>query len=223
MQSSDKRMKQELTVAIATLSGSIYYKLAQELRKRKVNFVSLDPNSEIPPHVNLILTTKEERRLLGHPNVFVYNEDEDTVGFIDRAIQTAYRTGKVKRMTIGVDPGKNWGISATADGRLLHSGGFRSMKDVEQEIQRLVTVVIAEEYVIKIGNGSEPYHSQIISKLNGSLPKDVIIESVQEEGTSRSFLWRRKEERVDAASAGRICFRKGRRIPRKIQAESEGS
>jgi hypothetical protein len=214
-------MRQELTVAIATLSGSVYYKLAQELKKRKMGFVSLDPNSEIPPYINLILTTKEERCLLDHPNIFVYNEGEDATGFIDRTIQTVYRTGKVRRITIGVDPGKNWGISATADGRLLYSGGYGSMKGVEQEVQRLVTVVVAEEYVVKIGNGSEPYHSQIISRLDESLPKDVVMESVREEGTSRGILWRKREEQADAASAGRICFRRGRRIPRKNRAKPD--
>jgi len=206
-------------VAIATLSGSAYYKLSEELRRRKIGFASLDPNLEIPAYVNLILTTKEERCLLDHPNIFVYNEGEDVGEFVDRAIQTAYGTGKVKRMTIGVDPGKNWGVSAVANGRLLRSGEYGSIEDVEREVQKLVAGVLAEEYVVKIGNGSEPYHSQVISRLGQSLPKDVIIESVREEGTSRGFLWREKEGRVDAASAGRICFREGRRIPRKLLAE----
>jgi len=202
-------------VAIATLSGSAYYKLAEELKKRKVGFVSLDPNSETPPYINLVLTTKEERCLLDHPNVFMYNKDEDVAEFVDRAIQITYGTRRAKRVIIGVDPGKSWGISAVADGRLLYSNEYSSMEDIEKEIHRLITGIKAREYIVKIGNGSEPYHSQLVSRLDEVLQKEVIIESVREEGTSRGVLWREKERQVDAASAGRICFREGRRISRK--------
>ncbi len=208
-------MREELTVAVVTLSGSAYYKLTEELKKRKIGFISLNPNSKIPAHINLILTTKEERHLLHHPNIVVYDEDEDVANVIDLAIQTTYRTQEVRRLIVGVDPGKSWGVSAVADGMLLHSSGYTSMRDVEKEIQNLIAKVTAKEYVVKIGNGSEPHHSQLISRLNRVLPRKIIIESVREEGTSSNFLWKRKEGRIDAISAERICSRKGKRITRK--------
>ena len=208
-------MRQELTVAVATLSGSAYYKLVEELKKRKIDFISLNPNSKIPLHVNLILTTREERHLLDHPNIVVYDENENIVNIIDLVLQATHGTQEVRRLILGVDPGKSWGVSAVADGRLLHSGGYSSMKEVEEEIQDLIARVTAKEYVVKIGNGSEPYHSQLISKLSRVLPRDVIIESVREEGTSSSLLWKKKEDRVDAVSAERICSRRGRKIVRK--------
>jgi len=206
-------MRRELTVAIATLSGSAYYKLTKEMRKRKIDFISLNPKSKIPAYVNLVLTTREEQHLLNHPNIVIYDESKDVAEVVSRAIQIPYRSTGVRRLTIGVDPGKNWGISAVADGRLVYSGESISMEEVEGKIRNLIGKVVAEEYVVKIGNGSEPYHSQIISKLNDSLPREVVIESVREEGTSSSLIWK-KRGRIDAVSAERICSRKGKKIAR---------
>ncbi len=206
-------MKEELVVAVATLSGSAYYELVEELKKRGITFISLSPNSKIPIHVNLVLTTREEHHLLDHQNVISYDEGEDVAEIIDRAIQLAYGIQEVRKVTIGVDPGKKWGVSAIADGRVVHSNEYISMKDVEGKIQDLITKIVAEEYVVKVGNGSEPYHSQLISRLNELLPREVIIESVQEEGTSSSLI--RKSRRINAESAERISSRKGRRISRK--------
>jgi hypothetical protein len=208
-------MRQELTVAVATLSGSAYYKLTEELKKKKIDFISLNPNSKIPVYINLILTTKEEHHLLHHPNIVIYDESEDIANVVDLAVQTTHRTQEVRRLIVGVDPGKSWGVSAVADGTLLHSGGYTSMKEVEEEIQNLIAKVTAKEYVVKIGNGSEPHHSQLISSLNRVLPRKVIIESVREEGTSSNILWKRKEDRIDAISAELICSRRGKRIARK--------
>jgi len=210
-----RRMRQELNVAVATLSGSAYYKLAEELKRRKIDFISLNPNSKIPVHINLILTTREERHLLDHPNIVVYDENEDIANIFDLTIQATHRPQEVRRLIVGVDPGKRWGVSAVADGRLLYSGEYSTMRGVEKEIQDLIARVMANEYVVKIGNGSEPYHSQLISKLNEVLPRAVIIESVREEGTSSSLLWRKKKDQIDAVSAERICSRRGRKITRK--------
>lgn len=206
-------MKEELVVAVATLSGSAYYELVEELKKRGITFISLNPNSKIPIHINLVLTTREEHHLLDHPNVISYDEGEDLAEIIDRAIQLAYGIQEVRKVTIGVDPGKKWGVSAIADERVIHSNEYISMKDVEGKIQDLITKIAAEEYVVKVGNGSEPYHSQLISRLNELLPREVIIESVQEEGTSSSLI--RKSRRINAESAERISSRRGRRICRK--------
>ena len=54
-------MKEEFVVAVATLSGSAYYGLVEELKKRDIAFISLNPNSKIPIHINLVLTTSEEQ------------------------------------------------------------------------------------------------------------------------------------------------------------------
>ncbi|UCD73387.1 MAG: hypothetical protein JSW01_01735 [Candidatus Bathyarchaeota archaeon] len=206
-------MKEEIVVAVATLSGSAYYGLVKELKKRGIAFISLNPNSKIPIHINLVLTTKEEHHLVNHSNVISYDEKEDVAEIIDKAIQIAYRIQEVRKLTIGVDPGKKWGLSAIADDLVLHSNEYISMKDVEDRIQKLIAKINAEEYIVKIGNGSEPYHSQLISRLNESLPREVIIESVQEEGTSSNLI--RKSRRNNAESAERISSRKGKRIPRK--------
>jgi hypothetical protein len=206
-------MKEELVVAVATLSGSAYYELIKELKKRDIAFISLNPHSKIPIHINFVLTTREEHHLLDHPNIISYNEGEDVAEIIDQVIQMAYGVQEVRKVTIGVDPGKKWGVSAIADERVLHSNEYISMKDVEDKIQNLITKITAKEYVVKVGNGSEPYHSQLISRLNELLPREVVIESVQEEGTSSNLI--RKSRRINAESAERISSRRGRRISRK--------
>lgn len=206
-------MKEELVVAVATLSGSAYYELIKELKKRDIAFISLNPHSKIPIHINFVLTTREEHHLLDHPNIISYNEGEDVAEIIDQVIQMAYGVQEVRKVTIGVDPGKKWGVSAIADERVLHSNEYISMKDVEDKIQNLIKKITAKEYVVKVGNGSEPYHSQLISRLNELLPREVVIESVQEEGTSSNLI--RKSRRINAESAERISSRRGRRISRK--------
>jgi len=207
-------MREQLTIAVATLSGFVYYEFAKELKRRNIYFISLNPNSEVPIHVNLVLTTKEEQHLLDHQNVVTYDDSTDIAEVVDQALWTAHGTLKTRRLVIGIDPGKSWGLSAIADERLLQSSRYMSMSEVENQIQRLIGNVKAEKYVVKVGNGSEPFHSQLIFKLDGLLPEDTIIESVREEGTSSDVI-RGHSRQIDALSAEQICFRRGKRIRRR--------
>jgi len=207
-------MRQRVNIAIVTLSGSAYYRFAEELKRRKMMFLSLTPDTEIPVHVDLVLTTKTEKSSIDHPNIIAYEEDENVDELIDQALQFIYGRQKHRRMIIGVDPGKSWGVSAVVDGRLICSSIHNTMRDTEDEIIALITRVAAEEYIVKIGNGSEPYHSQLMSSLDKDLPRDIAIESVCEEGTSSDIIRERRESRIDAISAELISSRKGKRISR---------
>ena len=102
----------EAKVAVATVSGKAYYLLVNELKDRGVNFLSLTPNEPIPSTVQVVLTTEEERKFIKHPQVLVYQAKLSASVMVDEAIKLMRGTKAFETITVGVDPGKTFALSA---------------------------------------------------------------------------------------------------------------
>ncbi len=92
-----------------------------------------------------------------------------------------------------------------------------SIKETATTIREAVKSMDAREKVVKIGDGAPAYQGALIKLLDDALPLDVVIESVEEKGTTRSsrrYPFPRRRDK-DIYSAIRIARRNGREVPRR--------
>ena len=203
-------------VAVVTTSGKAYYRLVEGLRKRSVPFVSLRPEDTIPLSVKVVITTGEEEKKIRFPKVLVYNEDEDPTDVIEKALQILSGKSTYNQVVVGVDPGKTLGIAVMGDGNLLRSMNVFDTEEAAQKILRALNAVNASMKKVRIGDGAREYQLKLVKLLDRNLPSDITLESVNEEGTTRTNEAPLKYNHVprDIMSAVRIAIRRGYTIQR---------
>ncbi len=203
--------------AIITSSGRAYYKLSTELKKRKIEFLSLTPDEAIPMSVRVIVTTDPDKNKIDHPRVFVYDANEDAAPVIERVIQAIRGKDRYEKLVLGVDPGKRFGLAIMGDCSVVRTTLLSSTEEAAKAIVEAVNRIDAVEKIVKIGNGAPASQSRLIELLDGDLPLNVVIESVEERGTTRhatNLPFEKKRVR-DVNSAIQISLREGHRLNRR--------
>jgi len=171
-------------IAVATVSGKAYYWLVNELNKRGVPFLSLVPGEIIPPSIKVVITTKDEKRLIDHSSVLIYNPEEEPSAIIDEAIRIIQNKKAYEELIIGVDPGKNFGVAVLGDGNVLEK---KEQLTQEMAINMILTAIKrypARTRKIKIGDGMPEIAEDVASRLKIAIPEDTTIEIISEAGTS---------------------------------------
>jgi hypothetical protein len=205
-------------IAIVTTSGKAYFKLVSEFKKRQLPFLSLTPKDAIPLYVKVAITTESERDSVHCSGILTYDEKMDPSKVVDEAVQLIRGKTKYKDIIIGIDPGKKFGLAILGDGAILEIAEYMCIKETVKEIVRRLDEIRADKKIIKIGNGVKEYQMRLFDMLDEMLPRNIDIESVKEERTTKNIekLWGRKKGLIDALSAVRISMRRGRRIVRKL-------
>ena len=205
----------KVKIAVATVSGKAYYQLVNELKARGLPFLSLTPYDTIPIDIKAVITTKNERRLINHPNVLIFEETMDPAAIVNEAIRSAEGKRNHDTITVGVDPGKTFGIAVLSNGNVLETMIHSSTEQTVNAVLDVLTKNPATTYIIKVGDGAPEYTRVLLSQLDETLPKDVAIETVSEAGTShfaKETVHRRGLR--DAMSAVKIAERRGRPFQR---------
>ena len=203
-------------IALATVSGKAYYKLANELKERGLPFLSLTPTDDIPLGVKVVITTRKERGLITHPNTLVFEDEADPATVVYEAVRVVQGKQSYDRVVVGVDPGKTFGIAVLGDGNPLETVTCSSLEETVNTILKALSRVPAKINVVKIGDGAPVYTKELLRLLDETLPKEAAIEIVSEAGTShlaRENLRQRGER--DVMSAMKIAERKGQVFPRR--------
>mgnify|MGYP001064100312 CR=1 FL=1 len=188
-------------IAVSTVSGKAYYRLVNELKQRTLPFISLIPGEPIPPSIKVVITTDKEKKSVGHPTVLVYDAEAEPSGTIDEAVRIIQSKEAYGELTIGVDPGKTFGIAVLGDGSILKKDEGLTL---EMAIDTILTALKrnpAKDQRIKIGKGVPELAEEIRGRLNRVLPQNVSIETVTEAGTStlRGKGFRKKMSDADSA------------------------
>ncbi len=207
----------EPQIAIATVSGKAYYLLVSELKRRNLAFLSLIPNDTIPVNVKVVITTMEERSLIKHGEVLEYEENRSPAAIIDEAIRIIKGKRSYDKLIIGIDPGENiFGVAALGDGEIVETKNCYSIDETLNTIEHVLSHTPTSNAIIRIGNGAPSYAEDLLRRLNDALPENVTIESVEEEGTSKSLgeTSHRRGKR-DVSSATKIAQRHGHTLPRR--------
>jgi hypothetical protein len=212
----------EAKIAVVTVSGKAYYLIVNELKARGLDFLSLTPYESIPLTVQVVITTEKERGLIKHPNVLVYHEETSASELVDEATKLVRGKTVFETIAIGVDPGKTFGLAVLSDGDILETLTCISPEETANTITEIFSRHQAAAKVVKVGNLAQEYAADLLPLLDKLLPKDVAIETVHEEGTSR--LGRQtihKRGLRHAVAAVKIAERRGRAYQRQGATETQ--
>ncbi len=212
----------EAKIAVATVSGKAYYIIVNELKARGLEFLSLTPYESIPLTVQVVITTEKERGLINHPNVLVYHEESSASKLVDEATKLLRGKTTFETIAVGVDPGKTFGIAVLSDGDILETLTCVSLEETVSTITEIFGKHQAAAKAVKVGNLAPEYAVELLPLLDKALPKDVAIETVHEEGTSR--LGRQtihKRGLRHAVAAVKIAERRGQAYQRQGATESQ--
>lgn len=211
-------------IAVATVQGKAYYLIVNELKKRNTQFLSLTPTEPVPVEIKIVMTTEKEKHLINHENVLVYKEGEDLEAMINSALQMAHGKRYYEKLTVGIDPGKVLGFAVIADGKVVEAENCFSVKEAVEKIKKVLKNLghaITTSTTVKIGNGVPAIKEDLMRALDEALPQNVVLESVEEAGTSRYINdAKHRRELKDIASAIKIAGRNGTAFQRRKPYES---
>jgi len=197
-------------IAIATVSGKAYYKTVNELKERGLLFTSLVPGETIPSMVRVVITTEKEKPLIEHPNVIVFNEDDDPKHVINEAFRIASGKEVYREVTIGVDPGRTFGIAILCDGNVFRTYEDLSLEATIDTILSALKENPAGTQIVRVGYGVPKLAEELLERLRRALRENIKMEIVSEEGTSHPAEISRGRKLSDADSALRIAHKRGR-------------
>ena len=212
----------EAKIAVATVSGKAYYFLVNELKARGIDFLSLTPYESIPLTVQLVITTEKERGLIKHPEILIYKETTSPASIVDEAAKVIKGKRTFETISVGVDPGKTFGVAVLSDGEVLETVTCASLEETVNTIAEVFKKHQAAVKVVKVGNLAPSYASALLPLLDETLPADVTMEVVHEAGTSRLGGQTVHKRRLrHAMAAVKIAERRGQVHQRKVVTEAQ--
>jgi hypothetical protein len=194
-------------VAVATVHGKAYFLIVTELKRRGIQFLSLIPGESIPEEIRVVVTTSLEKPRIAQGKILVYDpgmEPEVLGGEVLKALQ-----GKENYATIaiGMDPRQVIGLAVAADGAIIESDNYFSIRDTITRVKNVLKTVDFSRtaVIVKIGNGV-PVFRKMLHAMDEELPPQVGLEIVEESGTNR-YKQEAKHRRVfrHLVSAARIA------------------
>jgi hypothetical protein len=207
-------------IAVATVSGKAYYFLVNELKRKRLPFLSLKPTDPIPIDIKVVITTEKEQNQITHPNIIIYKEDADPATVIAEAARITQGKTNDEKIVIGIDPGKTFGIAVLGDGKVIETATESSAEETFGLVMNVIQKTPANVFVVRVGDSAPTYAEGLLHLLDMNLTENVTIEMVSEAGTTSlsKELPNRKGER-DVISAIKIAGRFGRPIKRSEKSE----
>jgi len=147
-------MMKKREVAVATSNERVYYNLVEELRNRKIDFVVRSPGESIPLSVKVVLTTRDESKLVQHHTVLVC-EENDFKNVVERALSVVRGdSGSLHgKLIVGIDPGKTIGFALIERGIVTQTASYNNLQQVFQAIKQVIQKSYPKKLLIKVGTG----------------------------------------------------------------------
>ena len=197
---------------MATLHGKAYYKIITALKALGLKFKSVSPKEAAIINSQLVITTEEERNLIGEKNMLLDKELDDEPALIRakilRSIMGMYQDDQ---LLIGIDPGNRIGISIFYLKKEIESKVVISVQRAVDLISIVMNGTTSRKKIVRIGYGNPVMARQIADKLYDQFEDDIMIEFVNERRTSRiCSMGVNRRGICDKLSAKVIALRKGR-------------
>jgi hypothetical protein len=201
-------------VIVATLSGRSYYKITSVLKSLDLNFLSLSPEEAALCDAKIIITTLNESKIVNRNDVFLDTQLEESPLSVKAKILQNYMNSysySNDELIIGIDPGKRIGISILYYNFELEKIIVLSVQSAIEKISVILSAIDSQKKIVRIGDGSITLSYQIAQILKKCFKDEVIIEIVDEYGTSiRQGTDINRRGIRDISSARKIAFRNGR-------------
>jgi hypothetical protein len=177
-----------------------------------LQFESLSPEQAAQSNAKIIITTKDEAKIVRRKDVLFDTElDKYPVllkAKILRSIMSPYHDDQ---LTIGIDPGNRIGISIIYFHNEIESLIEFSSDSAIQTVSVLLSNIISKKKIIRIGDGDITMAKDIAVKIKSRFRDLVYIELVNEYGTSLpQNTDANKRGARDRSSARAIALRSGR-------------
>ncbi len=211
-------------VAVATVQGKAYFFIVNELLQRNISFISILPTASLRAEIKVVITTPQEKHLISHPNILVYDPAVTDQAALGSEVQRILRGKKVyDRLVIGLDPGEIIGLTVLGDELVVDMANCYSVAEAVTKVKTLLKPVNFEvtTVTVKIGSGV-PLYKALLDALDTALPPEVSLEIVSESGTNH-YTAETKNRRIfrHTVSAMHIARRAGYLYSRRQLVEQE--
>ena len=177
-----------------------------------LQFESLSPEQAAQSNAKIIITTKDEAKIVRRNDVLFDTElDKYPLLLKAKILRSIMGQYQDDQLTIGIDPGNRIGISIIYLHNELESLIEFSPDSVIQLLSVLLSNIDSKKKVIRIGDGDLEMAKDIAAKIKRKFKELVHIELVDEYGTSlpRNIDANKRGVR-DRSSARAIALRRGK-------------
>jgi len=206
-------------IAVATISGKAYYLIVNELKRKNMPFLSLTPYDPIPIEIKVVITTEEEKNLIKHERIIVYQNGIEPEAIVNEALKVIQGKEFFEKIIIGVDPGEVFGLAVLADGKVIETENCFSVEETLCKIENVLKNLAntpGTSVSVKIGDGVPACKENLLRVLDDALPSKIVLESVSEAGTNRCLNESKHRRGLrDIVSAIQIAGRSGYRFQRR--------
>lgn len=206
-------------IAVATISGKAYYLIVNELKRKNMPFLSLTPYDPIPIETKVVITTEEEKNLIRHERIIVYQNGIEPEAIVNEALKIIQGKEFFEKIVIGVDPGEVFGLAVLADGKVIETENCFSVDETLCKIENVLKNLAntpGTSVSVKIGDGVPVCKENLLRVLDDALPSKIVLESVSEAGTNRCLNESKHRRGLrDIVSAIQIAGRSGYKFQRR--------
>ena len=197
-------------IGILTSSGRTYYKIIKMMKEIEFKFESLEPSSIISSNVTILLTSRNDKFKYTHTKIIFIEDVKDSIDLKHKIFNLMDFDNH--KLLIGIDPGLRIGFAVYNGNYKIHSSVFFNIIQLEINLKYLIQNYSNQKKIIRIGNGDQPISNKIISIIN-KLPKsNIVVEIVDEWGTSFPHFKPNTRGSRDKRSAEIIAFRSGYKL-----------
>lgn len=177
-----------------------------------LQFDSASPEDAAVLNPQLVITTREERSMVGAGNIILDSELDDEPALIKaKILRSMMGIYQDDTLVIGIDPGRRIGISAFYLQKEIESQVFTSVEKVVDLVTVLLRGTMSRKKLVRIGYGDPPMAKYIANMVYARFKDDITIEFVNEHGTSTVHALDSNRRGIrDRQSARAIAMRKGR-------------
>jgi hypothetical protein len=166
--------------------------------------------------VKVIITSKKEKSYFASRSttkvLCIEDLDSDAGVVRERIFSEVFGNGN-DSLVIGIDPGERTGVAVFFDNHEIDTEVFASVQETVYRVGRLIRASDAARKIVRVGNGIPRLATEICGALRRAFGSEVIIELVDEHGTSSTLRTHQNKRAVrDKLSARIIAFRKGKRL-----------
>ncbi|MFB6191815.1 MAG: hypothetical protein ABEI11_00665 [Haloarculaceae archaeon] len=187
-------------IVVATDDFEVYHEVVGELRDRRVEFTTVEPDDPLPDgDAEVVVTGPDDPAPEGVPVV------RAAPGEPRRAVEEALSVvrGETGRTVVGVDPGERPGIAVLVGGTVV-AAFHVPLADAAEVVRRETEG--APDPLVRIGDGARLQGARLVDALD-----DVPVELVDETGTT-PYLGRGARGMGDVLAAANIARLDGERV-----------
>jgi len=164
-------------VGVLISDAKLMFEIVEMLKTTGIPFEIIDRNGRIPHDISVLIISREDNPEKFSRKIIVCSLDR-----IEAAVKEAkaalHSCGKIRHVTIGIDPGNKTGVAVLADDSYVDSAVVDNPEIVASRIREFLELYPAESILVRIGNGDRTKRNRIFNSIwDMGLPIEIVDES----------------------------------------------